>query len=191
MRHRVIALTGGIGSGKSVVSSILRIMGYPVYDCDANARWLMDMSPVIKQSLIKEICDDAVLPDGTINRRVIADVVFNDPAKLSCLNRIVHGTVSEHLRECIAASTSTLFFFETAILQTAALDELADEVWYVTAPQNLRVQRVMARNGLTEKEVLARMANQTDSPADRAKIITNDGIKPLLPQLLALLEKSA
>lgn len=187
MAPRVIAVTGGIGSGKSVVSDILRTLGYPVYDCDANAKWLMDTSAGIKQKLIREICPEAVNNDGTINRAAIAQVVFNNPEKLASLNNIVHGTVVEHLKQRIADSVSPIFFFETAILQTSGLNALVDEEWHVTAPEALRVKRVMARNGLTAQQVKARMANQNENPGPGTKILTNDGQTPLLPQILALL----
>lgn len=191
MFPRVIAVTGGIGSGKSVVSKILRTIGYPVYDCDENARYLMDTSTDIKGCLTTEICPDAVHEDGTINRAAIARVVFNDATKLAVLNKIVHGTVTEHLKQTIAGTTSPIFFFETAILQTAGLDAIVDEVWHVTAPEDIRIKRVMARNGISEDEVRARINNQNDNPVEGAKIITNDGIAPILPQILALLPHSA
>lgn len=190
MRPRVIAITGGIGSGKSMVSRILRVMGYPVYDCDANARRLMDTSAGIKHRLATEICAEAVADDGSINRPAISQVVFNDAAKLARLNSIVHGTVTDDLKRDISNSTSPLFFFETAILQTAGLDGVADEVWHVTAPEDIGIQRVIDRNGLTATQVRARMANQNATPVHGAKIIVNDGKKPLLPQIIALLDTS-
>ena len=89
----VVLITGGIGSGKSVVSSILRANGYEVYDCDSEARRLMDSDAGMRCRLRNELCDDAVDDNGMIDRRKIASVVFSNPEKLAILNSIVHGAV--------------------------------------------------------------------------------------------------
>ncbi|MDE6436166.1 MAG: dephospho-CoA kinase, partial [Muribaculaceae bacterium] len=92
----LIAITGGIGSGKSVVSRVLRAMGYPVYDCDSQAKAIMDADAEIHRRLCSEI-DAAVVTDGVIDRKRLAEIVFNDKAKLAVLNAIVHSAVKAHL----------------------------------------------------------------------------------------------
>ena len=96
---KVIALTGGIGSGKSVVSSILRIMGYVVYDCDSQAKKVMDSSEKIKRGLLDAFGYDCVDKDGLINRKYLGKVVFDNPKALSTLNGIVHPEVRKDLQE--------------------------------------------------------------------------------------------
>ncbi|MDE7143624.1 MAG: dephospho-CoA kinase, partial [Muribaculaceae bacterium] len=112
----IVAITGGIGSGKSVVSRILRCMGYPVYDCDSEARRLMDGSAEILSRIAGEISPDAIGADGRLRRDVLSAMVFSDSSKLQCLNSIVHGAVRKHLLSTVASCGSPLFFFETAIL---------------------------------------------------------------------------
>ena len=94
-RHYIIAINGGIGSGKSVVSRIVTVMGYPVYDCDAQARQLMDSSDEIKAAISAGI-HHACIKDGQIDRAMLASIVFEDKEKLAILNSIVHGAVREH-----------------------------------------------------------------------------------------------
>ena len=95
--NRFIAITGGIGSGKSTVSRCLTTLGYPVYDCDSQAKTLMDSNPEIISRIASEVCSEAVT-DGKINRTVLASAVFADIKKLHRLNEIVHGSVRADIR---------------------------------------------------------------------------------------------
>ncbi|MDE6485710.1 MAG: dephospho-CoA kinase [Duncaniella sp.] len=185
-----VAVTGGIGSGKSVVSRILAAMGYEVYDCDRNARLLMDGSDEIKRLIADRISEDAIA-DGVIDRRKLGEIVFNDPMMLSRLNSIVHGAVRDHFTE-YRKNHSGLIFFETAILSESGFDTLAQRVWEVIAPQELRIERVMKRNNLTRKEVEVRIASQSSTAAahfhSSVDTIVNDGAMSLLQQVTKLLQ---
>ena len=185
---RLIAITGGIGSGKSVISDILRAMGHKVYDCDTRAKALMDTDESIKDDLINLISIDAVRSDRTIDRKLLSEIVFNDPDALSRLNSIVHKAVRADLRRW--RDTSSHRTVETAILYASRLDREVDEVWEVTAPTELRVQRVMKRNSMSREQVLARISSQSTTAAQLhplTKSIVNDGVEPVLPQILSLL----
>lgn len=188
-RRPLTAITGGIGAGKSVVSAVLRAMGYEVLDCDAEARRIMDCDEEIHRRLCREIDCRAVV-GGVVDRRLISEIVFSDRSKLEALNRIVHGAV----RECVerrAACGRGVLFFETAILYQSGFDSLADEVWEVTAPVETRVARVMARSGLTREQVKARIEAQALTPERNhcnTKTIVNDGRAALLPQILAIID---
>lgn len=187
-RPVIIAVTGGIGSGKSVVSRILRSMGYPVYDCDSRARYLQDADPEMRRRIASEITSDALNADGSLNRQALARCVFADADKLSALNRIVHAAVAEDLVAQIEAETirgAELIFVETAILYESGFDRFVDEIWEVSAPEELRVARVMARNNISAEEVRARIAAQAPAAVNsNHHIIINDGETPLLPQIL-------
>ena len=188
---RLIAITGGIGAGKSVVSRILRAMGYEVYDTDREAKRLMDRSADIKRRLCDEISPLAINIDGSINRQHLASVVFADDAKLSVLNAIVHGAVRDdiHCWHSLPHSRDVIFV-ETAILYQSRLDSIVDEVWDVIAPEELRIARVMSRNNCTRESVTARIASQNyvpNTPHSKICTIANDGVTPLLPQILNLL----
>ncbi len=185
-RHMLIAITGGIGAGKSVVASILRTMGYPVYDCDSRAKSLMDSSQEIIHRIELEVACEAVC-DGRIDRAALSKVVFGSPERLERLNRIVHSSVKQDLlswNEC-----QDLAFVETAILYTSGFDAVVDAVWEVVAPPEVRIQRVSYRNpGLTREEICKRIdAQMAESVSDRRHAnsfsIVNDGLNPLLPQV--------
>lgn len=182
----LIAITGGIGSGKSVVSRILRILGYDVFDCDSEAKALMDADRAIHKRLNDEI-DREIVRDGIIDRRRLADIVFADAEKLAVLNSIVHGAVRRRIEEWKSASPSSLVFVETAILFQSGLNEDVDYELRITAPEDIRIRRVMARNSLTAEAVRARIESQRFTPPLDAVIppvitICNDGITPVLPQ---------
>lgn len=192
-RPYIIAVAGGIGSGKSIVSRIVSAIGFPVYDCDSRAKWLMDSSDVIKDSISARI-DPSCVNDGMIDRRTLAAIVFENPDKLSILNSIVHGAVRTHLASWIGDHSCTatgMCFVETAILYQSGLDAMADEVWMVDAPDELRISRVMQRNGLGRSEVESRIATQDSyvptKPHSNIHIIINDGDTPLLPRIERLI----
>lgn len=187
---RLIAITGGIGSGKSIISDILRAMGHKVYDCDTRAKALMDTDESIKNDLIDLISIDAVRNDRTIDRKLLSEIVFNNPDALSRLNSIVHKAVRADLRRWRDTSSDKTVWVETAILYASRLDREVDEVWEVTAPTELRVQRVMKRNSMSREQVLARISSQSTTAAQLhplTKAIVNDGVEPVLPQILSLL----
>lgn len=184
---RIVAVTGGIGAGKSVVCHALTAMGFPVYDTDLAARRLMDGSADIKRDIAETITPDAIAADGSIDRPALAAVVFADKAKLQRLNQIVHGAVREDFIGWVNSLNNNVLFVETAILYESGFDALVDEIWEVTAPESVRVGRVMRRSGLSESQVRERVAAQSNSPRPGHRIIVNDDITPLLPQILNLL----
>ncbi len=191
---QLIAISGGIGSGKSVVSRILAAMGYAVYDCDSRAKTLMDSDGSIKKALTCSIHPQAVSPEGIIDRKIIAETVFTDSGKLSALNRIVHGAVKSDLCSwagSISRKQHTRAFVETAILYESGLDAFVDEVWRIEAPRKIRIERVKARSGWPEHQITARMDAQDSyvpaNPHNNVKVIINDGLTPVLPRIEALL----
>lgn len=193
-QHHLTAITGGIGSGKSIVSRVLTAMGYPVYDCDSRARSLMDMSAEIKHAIALNIGAGVILPDDSIDRRLLAEIVFRNKQMLLTLNSIVHQAVRDDLARWVSDRPSALVFVETAILYESGLDRVIDSEWNVTAPTDIRVDRVIARNGLSREHVLARIEAQsgTTPPKSSHNIITlvNDDITPLLPQIESALFKT-
>lgn len=184
----MIAICGGIGSGKSVVSAILRSMGYEVYDCDCEARHLMEGSEDIKARIASEISFEVIAADGGILRPRLAELVFADPELLLRLNAIVHGAVRADIARRLAANPQ--LFVETAIPVSGGIAamEQCSCVWQVTAPEALRVERVMKRNHITATEVIARIGAQHGEYVPAAMEIVNDGRQAVLPQLHRLLQ---
>lgn len=187
---RITAITGGIGVGKSMVSRILRAMGYEVYDCDSRAKILMAQSPEIIARIESEISGSCVI-DGAIDRKCLASIVFSNPQKLEILNDIVHEAVRSDLAGYVRESGANRVFVETAILYQSGLDRMVDEVWEVAAPVHMRIERVMARSGLTADEVTSRINSQEafipECRHPNVESLVNDGLVPLLPQIEALL----
>ena len=185
-------MTGGIGSGKSVVCRILEVLGCHVYDCDSRAKVMMDADDAIKDAIGREISALAITHDRCIDRRCLASVVFNDAEKLTRLNAIVHDAVRRDIERW--SVTHPDGFVETAILYESGLDLMVRDEWVVTAPEDVRIERVMSRSGLSEDEVRRRIMSQADElPAPtcgRRELIVNDGVRPVLPQILSLLKQN-
>ena len=190
---RLIAITGGIGSGKSVVSRLVKVMGFEVYDCDSRAKALMTEDAMVRQQLTDAFGKDTYLADGSLNRAHLGAAAFSDPSALTRLNAIVHPATATDMicwADEQADAGATMAFVETALLRTAGLDRVVDEVWHVTAPDQVRIDRVIARSGLTAEQVKERMAAQCDEDAvaDGEQILVNDNVTALLPQVVQLLD---
>ena len=189
---KLIAITGGIGCGKSVVAHMVKIMGYEVYDCDSRAKALMINDPEVKKQLTMAFGEQTYLDDGTLNRQHLSDLAFADSNALACINGIVHPATARDLQrwaDSQAHQGAKLAFVETALLRTAGLDRVVNSVWHVTAPTDIRIRRVMTRSGLTAQQVKDRIAAQVaeDNLASGEHTIINDNTTALLPQVLQLL----
>ena len=182
-----IGITGGIGSGKSIVSHILRIMGYPVYDTDSQAKLLMD-TPALRQQLTAVWGDSIILPNGEINRPQLSAIVFHDPTQLAQLNAIVHPAVRSHYAEWVQQQSSPIVFVESAILHQAGMDHALHYIWVVEADAEMRIERVMKRSNLTYEQIEERIKTQQPYPYnERARKLLNDNKHALLPQIMELL----
>ncbi|MDE6578443.1 MAG: dephospho-CoA kinase, partial [Muribaculaceae bacterium] len=172
-----IGITGGIGAGKSVVSRLLRLKGYRVYDCDSEAKRIMETDPDLRKALIKLLGENAY-SGACLNRKHIADIIFTDSHIREKINGLVHAAVRKDFLR-YARNAETPVFVETAILSTGGFLPLVDEIWLVEAPENVRIERVRKRNGLPEKEILERMQTQQKEfdnlPMEKTEVIVNDG----------------
>ncbi len=188
---KTIAIVGGIGSGKSVVSHILRLLGYDVYDCDSNAKLLMNTSTRIQSQLIDAFGSEVVSSNGEINRRRLSDIIFRDKTSLNTINGIVHPAVKEDINQRLSESKSKLYFVETALPQESGIDKMCDHIWLVDASKDIRISRVMARNRFSQEQVEERMRKQDYSKLDDSKtiIITNDNHSAVLPQVVKALNE--
>lgn len=189
-RPVIAAITGGIGSGKSVVSRMLQVIGYKVYDCDSRAKQLMDSNAQLKTEISEKITSEAINPDQTINRKALAAAVFTNAEKLRLLNTLVHNEVKHDFKLWIDSNAAEqIVFVETAILFNSGFDSLVDCVVRVDAPDEIRIDRVMQRNSISREEVLRRIEAQSSEMECRhpATIdIDNSGTQPLLPVVESL-----
>lgn len=190
-RH-IIGVTGGIGSGKSVVCRVCRLLGLPVYDCDTRARTLMTESAGLKSFLIDLLGKEVYETDGCLNRRYMASRIFTDNTLRQAVNGKVHAAVREDfVRWCDEATADTLVV-EAAVMSSSGLTDMVDEVWHVIAPENTRIERACSRDGVDAESVVARIESQkaeySSLPPEKTRTIVNDDVEPLLPQILKLLK---
>jgi dephospho-CoA kinase len=186
-----IGLTGGIGSGKSTVAKIFSTIGIPVFYADVAARDVMNEDVVLKQK-IKQIFGDAAYENDMLNRKYIADIVFNDPFKLEQLNAIVHPATISVAHQWMLQQTTPYVIKEAALFFEAGSTEGLDYIIGVYAPQHIRIQRVMQRDNVTRDEVLARMSKQINEEMKMRLcdfVIVNDEQTMIIPQVLKLHEK--
>lgn len=189
---KLIAITGGIGSGKSVVARIVNVMGFGVYDCDSRAKALMTEDARVREQLVEAFGKDTYHDDGSLNRQHLSAIAFADERALGRLNAIVHPATARDMLQWGRRQSdlgAKAAFVETALLRTAGLDRLVDEVWHVTAPDDIRVARVIARSGLTAEQVRERMSAQSieDTVAPGEQVIVNDNTAAVLPQINRLI----
>lgn len=187
-----IGLTGGIGSGKSTIAQIIKHIGYPVYIADKEAARLMDSHPDIRKDITERLGANCYTSEGHINKPVLAQIIFENKEALEEVNRIVHPRVMEAFEQWAAMQSASLVFCETAILYESGLERYFDAVICVTAPEEVRVRRVMERDHCELKDVMARVRNQMDEDekCQRANfVIYNDGEHMAVPQVLDVLHK--
>lgn len=195
-----VGITGGIGSGKSYVSARLRRMGFGVYDCDAEAKSLMVRDAALVAALKALVGDDAYSRcDGgwELNKPVLRRYVFADAAHAAAVGGIVHPAVRRDLSQWFASQPADIAFMESAILFGAHFEDLVDVVLCVSAPLDVRLSRIMTRDGVDEPVAHARMECQSSDEFLRAHsdfMIWNDGRTDLdetLTQILRQISQSS
>jgi dephospho-CoA kinase len=190
---KVVGLTGGIGSGKSAASAILRELGATVIDADKIGHQVYEPGTPCWRDLVAAFGEDILGPGGSIDRQRLGARVFADPLLLRKLNALVWPRIADAIRERIAAmraeGTAAPIIVEAAVLIEAGWQTLVDEVWVVTTTRERAIERVVATRGLSRGEVERRLSNQI-SDAERAKgaarVIRNDGT---LDELRSSLER--
>ena len=156
---KIIGLTGGIGSGKTTVANHFRVAGIPVYIADDEARKIMQSDEINAE--IKKKFGDTVFDNGILNREKLSGIVFNDPEKLKLLNAIIHPAVKKHFSSWILNQKNAPYIiYEAAILFESGSYKDCDIIITVTAPSELRIQRVIQRDKTTRENVLSRINMQ-------------------------------
>ena len=157
---KIVGLTGGIGSGKSTVANYIASKGIPVYIADEEAKKIMECDDV-KQKIQNLFTESILNSDNSLNRKKIAEFVFNNPDKLKELNAIVHPEVRLHFKNWLKEHKNYPFIIkEVAILFETGGNKQCDKVILITAPEELRIERAMKRDNLTKKDILVRINNQ-------------------------------
>lgn len=188
----IVGITGGIGSGKSTLSKLLLDEGFRVYNTDDEARRLQNESSTIRNKLI-ELFGNEVYNAHGLNRKYLANIVFNQPELLLKLNSIVHPAVKDDFVNWAKQYSSEKYLFlECAILFEGKFDSLVDKIVLVTASEAIRVERVMKRDQSTEEQVKARIRNQM-SDDEKLKhadyILSTDDNQDMYPKMKYLISQ--
>lgn len=181
----VVGLTGGIGSGKTTVGKIFKSFDIPVYLADKEAKALMHRSKIIKRKLIA-LFGESAYKDGKLNRAFLASKIFNDKALLSQMNAVVHPKVASHFKRWLKKQNAPYIIKEAAIIFENNLEHQYDYIITVIADKDSRIQRVMKRDGVTQKKVESVINNQLSDTEKIRKsdvVITNNDIKTLEKQV--------
>lgn len=168
----VVGLTGGIGSGKSTIAKAFAALGIAVFNSDEQAKALIATDAQVKERIIAAFGEEAY-QNGEYNRAYIAQIVFNNSEKLAILNGIVHPALAEYFKQWAKEQTSPYVLKEAAILFESGSYKDCDYIITVTAPEEVRIARVMARDHCTEAQVRARMAQQW---SDAQRIALSDAV---------------
>lgn len=156
---RVVGLTGGIGSGKTTVAKMFEEFGIPVYIADTEAKLLMNRSKIIKRKLKQLLGDDAYV-DEQLNRTFVASKIFNNKTLLEDVNAIVHPRVAKHFKRWLAKQSAPYIIKEVAVLFENGSYKECDYIITVSAPVEVRIQRVLKRDNSTRTKVNAIIKNQ-------------------------------
>ncbi len=192
-----IALTGGIGTGKSVVADLFAEKGYTVLFADKIAKEILNTDKTVKEKIIEKFGKDSY-KDGIPNIKYLSEKVFANPANVEKINEIVHTPTIERIKHEMetALKKRNIVFVEAALIFEAKMDNLFDYIILVTSDQKNQIERVKARNKLSEKEILKRIENQLPENIKKAKsdfIIENNGslgdLKTKAEFVLNILEK--
>jgi dephospho-CoA kinase len=205
---KIIGLTGGIGSGKSIVAKVFANMGVPVFDADATAKQIMNTSEEIKEKLIAAFGEDVytstneIVPESNVigtaskqfvlNKAYLSKIVFSDAHQLVILNSIVHPITLKAAMDWANAQTTPYVIKEAALFFESGSSQGIHKIIGVSAPKSLRIHRVMKRDQCSKEEVEKRMLNQIDESLKMKLcdwVVVNDDQQLLLPQVVALHEK--
>lgn len=191
----IIGVTGGIGSGKSYICRIISSLGFPVYNCDAEAKKLMNTNKYIINSLKQLIGENSYDSEGNLNKSIIAQFLFANEENAHKINSVVHPVVKEDFRSWASSQNADLIFMESAILFESGFNDVVDNVITITAPPETRIERTIRRDNTTREQVIARM-NQQMQDEERVRLSdyiicnnTNDNVEQQIKTIIETLSK--
>jgi len=189
-----IGITGGIGVGKTVVCRMFALLGVPVYDADARAKWVMHHDAALRQELLTAYGAGAFTDSGELDRVYLAKIVFNNPERLAQLNTLVHPHVGRDFTDWVAMHTGRPYVLkEAALMYESEAWKQMDQIIAVSAPLELRIRRLLQRDThRTESDIRAIMARQLEEEKKIARsqhVIYNDDRQLLILQVLKLHEQ--
>lgn len=184
-----IGITGGIGSGKSVVATLLALYGVPVYIADEESKRLTNTSPAIREGLIA-LLGREIYTDQGLDKKSLASHIFSDPELLKQVNSVIHPEVDRHFSAWAGRQTTPLCAIESAILYESGFYKVVDVSLMVYAPKELRIERALSRDTVSREEIERRINNQMPDEEKKERsdyVIYNDGKRALIPQVQGLI----
>ncbi|HCW08487.1 MAG TPA: dephospho-CoA kinase [Cytophagales bacterium] len=194
MKSLRIGITGGIGSGKSLVCKIFSLLGAPIYDADSRAKKLMTEDQVLVKSIKEKFGSQSYLEDGSLNRAYLSDTVFNNSEQLQILNGLVHPRVAiDGENWFLQNQTARYAIKEAALLFESGAYKALDKIIVVTAPEDLRIQRVLNRDHERTRAAVEKIIHNQISETEKISradfVIINDEQQLVIPQVLKLHER--
>jgi dephospho-CoA kinase len=189
---KVLGLTGGIGSGKTTIGNIFKILGIAVYNADERGKWLTENNETIQSKLKTTFGENIFNTSNNLDKNKLAEIVFNNKTELNKLNGIIHPQVKLDFEKWIKNQKGNYVLKESAIIFENGLEKELDGVIGVIADEEIRIKRVMNRSKLSEAEIRARVNNQMNQKELRDKcnwIINNNENDLLIPQVIELQDK--
>lgn len=185
-----VGVTGGIGSGKSVVCRIFELLGVPVYDADARAKYLMTGDAELKKNIKKAFGEEAYLHNGELNRSFLAENVFSNPDKLQQLNHLVHPAVGRDFQQWSNNQTAKYVVKEAALLVETGSYKTLDKLIVVTAPEKVRISRVLMRDEHRDLQQIRSIIQNQYPESEKAKcanyLVNNDESHLIFPQIFKI-----
>ncbi|KAA5534912.1 dephospho-CoA kinase [Taibaiella lutea] len=183
-----VGLTGGIGSGKSLIAEMFKLLGVPVIHADVTAKYLMEHDEALKAAISK-LFGEEVYENGRLNRPFLASLVFKNKQRLEALNALVHPATVAYGKKWFAAQKFPYSIKEAAIFFESGTYVEMDKMIGVYAPADLRLKRAMERDAVSEEEIRKRMQHQMNEEEKMSRcdyVIQNDGTKSIIEQVLEL-----
>lgn len=184
-----IGITGGIGSGKSTVCKVFKVLGIPVFEADKVAKELMNTNAGLKEQLVRLFGEGIYTPDSVVDRKKLAKIIFNDHLQLEKINALVHPVVRNEFKNWKTKQQTIYIIHEAAILFESGFYKMMDYTILVTAPEKQRIERVLTRDGVSESEVKERISKQWPDEQKRKLAsfeIKNDNKDLLIPQIIEM-----
>lgn len=186
-----IGITGGIGSGKSTVARIFQVLGMPIYDADLRAKAVMVQNSNLKKAIIANFGENAYFADGSLNRRFLAEQIFSDSEKAKLINSLVHPVVAQDYEQWLAEQENVPYIIrEAALMIEAGAYRSLDKLIVVTAPEELRLQRICTRDPQRSKDEIRGIMAEQMPEEEKLKfadfVIYNDEKQSLIEQVWTL-----
>jgi len=184
-----VGITGGIGSGKSTICEVFRLLGVPVFKADKVAKDLMNSDIEVIEKLIRLFGKDIYTSNKTLDRKKLAGIIFNDNIQLNQVNQIVHPAVKQDFEKWLKKQDSLYIIHEAAILFESGFYKMMDFTLLITAPEVMRIERVIQRDGIDTNKITERMEKQWPDSEKRKLAsfeLVNDNKNLILPQIIKI-----